>query len=307
MKLSVYLVSVLISKALVSGHRIIKYNNLHVDVYHAAPQHVVYQGSTDLSFSPTTFVLIHGRHEAVLIDAPATVKQSQELANWIEETIPEKKLTAMYVTHGHGDHFLGMSILQERFHGLSVYATRPVFDHVLQQLEPAFLNFYWNSLFPGQIPNQTLNVDVLPANDEFWLEGHALRAVEVGEGDAVNSTVLHVPDLDLVAGGDVVYGKCFQMFEETNTVELQDQWIRSIHKVAALKPKIVIPAHMQPHESYGPAHLEATEEYISAWQDISKRARTWEDLENAIKSRYRDRSGSWVLRVSAQTGFNATF
>jgi hypothetical protein len=37
------------------------------------------------------------------------------------------------------------------------------------------------------------------------VEGHDLVIVEVGPTDAVDSTVLHVPDVELVVAGDVIY------------------------------------------------------------------------------------------------------
>jgi hypothetical protein len=37
------------------------------------------------------------------------------------------------------------------------------------------------------------------------LEGHELRIAEVGQGDIHPSTVIHIPDLDAVVAGDVVY------------------------------------------------------------------------------------------------------
>ncbi len=76
---------------------------LQVDVYHQAPASVVYQNSTELSFSPTAFALIHGKHDAVLIDAPATIAQGHALADWIHRIIPGKQLKKIYITHGHGD------------------------------------------------------------------------------------------------------------------------------------------------------------------------------------------------------------
>jgi hypothetical protein len=43
------------------------------------------------------------------------------------------------------------------------------------------------------------------AEPEFTLEGEVLRAVSVGQGDTEHSTFLHVPSLDAVVGGDIVY------------------------------------------------------------------------------------------------------
>ena len=41
--------------------------------------------------------------------------------------------------------------------------------------------------------------------------GHELRIIEQGRTDAVDSTSLHVPSIDLVGGGDVFYNQC-QMY-----------------------------------------------------------------------------------------------
>ncbi|UKZ74796.1 hypothetical protein TrVFT333_002466 [Trichoderma virens FT-333] len=255
MMLYTNLFSLLTLAGVAKSRRIASHGGLNIDVYHAAPEPVVYQKSNNLEFSPTAFTLIHGCDSAVLVDAPTTVNHTNLLAEWIEKTIPGKKLDAIYITHVQG-------------------------------------NF---------------NIDILPKNGEFYLEGHVMRAVEVGQGDIMNATVLHVPTLDMVVTGDVVYGNCFQMFEETNTTALQNLWIKGIHKVKALKPKIVIPSHMHEDEGFGPSHLQKTEQYIVNWQKAKKRSHTWQELEAAMKRQYPERTGSFVLRVSAQTEFGAAF
>jgi hypothetical protein len=57
-------------------------------------------------------------------------------------------------------------------------------------------------LFPGQIPEQPALPEVLDGN-VINLEGHELRLISVGQSDTEPSTVVHVPDLDAVVGGDV--------------------------------------------------------------------------------------------------------
>ena len=70
---------------------------------------------------------------------------------------------------------------------------------------------------------------------------YTLRAVEVGQEDTYDSTVLHVPDLDLVLGGDVVCGDYHQLFAEDVTLELRSMWLRGLEKVAVLSPGWVVP------------------------------------------------------------------
>src|SRR3978361_2044909 len=92
------------------------------DVY-LQPPVPIYDPPNNFSFSPTAFTLIHSANSAILVDAPITTNSSTIIAAWIERTIPGKKLTHVYVTHGHGDHFFGISVLQQRFPGLKAVAT----------------------------------------------------------------------------------------------------------------------------------------------------------------------------------------
>jgi glyoxylase-like metal-dependent hydrolase (beta-lactamase superfamily II) len=179
------------------------------DVY-LAPEEFRMRDNQNLSISPTAFTLIHGDHSAVLVDAPPTIHGSHKLADWIEATIPGKKLTHIYITHGHGDHFLGLPILLQRFPDVVPVATSQVIAHMKSEIVPEHLNLVWTPVYPGEIAlPQNEVVQALPANGILTLDGHVLKAVEVGWSDTYNTTVLHVPSLDLVVTGGVAYGECF--------------------------------------------------------------------------------------------------
>lgn len=103
--------------------------------------------------------------------------------------------------------------------------------------------------------------------------------------------------------GDVAYGLCHQYLAESPTPELRAQWRASIEKVKALKPKVVIPSHMQEGEGYGVVHLAEPAEYINSFEKWLKTAKTWEELENLAKEAYPNRTGDHILRSSAQAFF----
>ena len=47
--------------------------------------------------------LIYGDHDAILVDTLATYDQVDALADWIDTK--ERRLSRIYITHGHGDHW----------------------------------------------------------------------------------------------------------------------------------------------------------------------------------------------------------
>jgi len=69
-------------------------------------------GSTRM-WSPITSTLVMGQHDAVLVDPPLTETQTAEVGDWIVAS--GRKLRQIYITHGHADHWIGLSRLLERF------------------------------------------------------------------------------------------------------------------------------------------------------------------------------------------------
>ncbi|RAL61444.1 hypothetical protein DID88_009373 [Monilinia fructigena] len=123
------------------------------DVFHA-PELSVVDPPHNYTISPTSYTLLHGQSTAVLVDAPVNIEISITLADWISQTIGNKTLTHIYITHGHGDHFFGIPVLQQRFPGVIAVATERTITHVAEQLSYAEFVEFWSAAFPNQIPTQ---------------------------------------------------------------------------------------------------------------------------------------------------------
>ncbi|TGO48430.1 hypothetical protein BCON_0240g00090 [Botryotinia convoluta] len=267
------------------------------DVFHA-PKLPVIDPPHNYAISPTSFTLLHGQSTAVLVDTPVNIETSYALANWVSEIIGNKSLTHIYITHGHGDHFFGIPVLQKRFPGVIAVATERTIAHVAEKLSYAEFVEFWSATFPDQIPTQNETIQPLPHNGKF-----ILRAVEVGQSDTYNTTVLHVPSLELVITGDAVYGGCFQYLFETNTAELRAEWIRAVNKIESLRPKIMVPSHKQIWNGYGTDYFEKTRQYIKDWEILLEVATSAEYLKDKITTLYPQRVGDWILSISIDEVF----
>ncbi|MFB2598669.1 MBL fold metallo-hydrolase [Herbiconiux sp. P17] len=209
-------------------------------------------------FSPMTATLISGDRDAVLVDPPMTIEQTQAVGDWIERS--GRNLTHIYLTHGHGDHWFGTAPLLRRFPGATAFATPGTIAmmrvHGSEQLRSAI----WDAQFPGQIPDSPV-LATTPSDNRFTLEGHELIALEVGHTDTDDTTVLHVPDLGLVVAGDVIYNNVHQYLREAQGEGIH-HWFEAIDEVAALDPRYVVSGHKDGTRADDPVNIELTRQYL---------------------------------------------
>ncbi|MBV8347113.1 MAG: MBL fold metallo-hydrolase [Mycolicibacterium sp.] len=207
--------------------------------------------------SPVAASLVYGERDAVLVDPPFTREQVSRVGDWIEHS--GKQLTAVYATHGHGDHWFGTDFLLQRFPGAVAYATDGTIAMMHQQGTEGRAQV-WDVDFPGLIPPSPVVYQPIPV-DGIELEGHRLLAVEVGHTDTDDTTVLHVPSIGLVVAGDVAYNGVHQYLLESAHGGVE-AWLAALDKVEALHPRAVVAGHKNKDLPNDPAIIDQTRDYL---------------------------------------------
>ncbi|MDQ0497289.1 MBL fold metallo-hydrolase [Paenibacillus brasilensis] len=244
-----------------------------------------------LQWVANTATLIYGENDAVLVDTFTTVEQNQALVDWVVAS--GKNLTTIYITHGHGDHFFGINMLQERFPNARAIATPEAVSTMPYQFSQVALDTFWNKLFPGQIPDKLVSAEALEGN-EFELEGHKLVVVDTGFTDTVSTTALHVPSIGLVVAGDAVYNDIHPLLSETNEQTRLD-WLAALDRIEALKPTAVIAGHKKPENDDSPDNIGKTRQYIMDFIRLNEVTTTAEDLFNRMMEIYPNRANPGSL------------
>jgi glyoxylase-like metal-dependent hydrolase (beta-lactamase superfamily II) len=248
-------------------------------------------------WSPLSHTLIFGPAEAVVVDPPITVAQATALANWIESF--GKRLTYIYITHWHADHWLAASELAERFPGVTVHASAATIGRMVKSTPDGVPGALWTDGFPGQLPQTPIPILARPVPaGGFTVDGHPVVSVEAGHSDTDDTTVLHVPSIGLVAAGDVVYNNVHQYLAETPGGGLE-AWHRALDVVETLRPANVVAGHKDQSRDDSPANIGETRSYLDHAGALLAAQPTRAEFYSRMLQRYSGRVNPYILWLSA--------
>ena len=250
-------------------------------------------------WSPTSAVLITGEQDAVLVDPLFTQSQAEALRDWV--TASGKNLTAVYITHGHPDHWLGLGTILEAFPSARAFAVASVIAQMRAQSTPEVLAGRWQSRFTEPLAATSATAviaDPVPPGG-LRLEGHELVPVELGHTDTDDTTCLHVPAIGLVVAGDAAYNNVHLYLADSDS-EGRRSWLRALDTIERLHPRAVVAGHKDPSAGDDPEIIAETRGYIRDFEAGIAAASTALALYHYMTQRYPRRINPGALWGSAR-------
>lgn len=241
-----------------------------------------------------TSTIVSGDDDAVLIDAQFTRSDALRLAEMIKAS--GKRLTTVYVTHGHPDHYWGFTTLSEQF-PQTRFVTMP---EVLSVIEETFAAkvAQWKPMYGGEVPGTPIKPEALD-NEVIDLGGNELRIIRLGQGDVRSSTVVWIPSLSAIVAGDVAYNGTHVWLAEASP-EQRLHWMANLKSLTDMKPKTVIAGHKAPGtDDEGRRVLTETRDYIEAFNAAISQSSNAQELIKTMTARYPDRALPIILEISA--------
>ncbi len=226
--------------------------------------------------------IVMGEKDAVLIDAQFTLASAHRLVADILQT--GKRLTAIYITHWHPDHFLGLEVIKDAFPKARVIAIPPV----AREINGPYYDFkikYWGKVLGDNGPTKRVQVESLEA-DHIDLEGNRLEILGPMQGDMPDSTSVWIPSIKTLIAGDAVYTHQHVWLLHAKTPEERQAWFKVLDQFEALNPAVVVPGHAKTNKQLDPGSIRFTRNYIQTFEREVPKAKNSKELMAVMKKRF---------------------
>ena len=251
--------------------------------------------SSEPGYSVTS-TLVYGNNDLILIDPQFLLPEAEQVVELIKAT--GKRLTTIYTTHAHPDHFLGVPAILAAFPDARYVALPEVRERMITGW-PARRNFwvqtYGEEVLPGPEP---VLPEALPNPPMLRLESYEMpiTAEQIGLDGAGNSFV-HIPAIRTVVTGDIIFNSHLRPPTDTGPL------YATLDRIAALHPDYVIAGHQAKGATSEASVLDFVREYIGAFNMARMLSANPAELQEKMLRMYPNLGRRDALEQAAERAF----
>jgi glyoxylase-like metal-dependent hydrolase (beta-lactamase superfamily II) len=250
-------------------------------------------GSDGFSVNST---LIYGDKDAILVDTQFVLSEAHRVAAMILES--RKKLTTVYITHGHPDHYFGLAVMKQAFPNAKFVALPATVAAIRNGWEGR--RKFWTPEFGFNLP---ATGPILPdafQGDTLTLEGETLQVVGGVTGDGPNNSYIWIPSMRAVIAGDIVFSGAY-----FTPPKMPEEWLKTLDQIADLKPITVIPGHERAGARNDASTIGFMKRYIHDYNEALESSKTAAEFRLKITRKYPNFALERLIVSAAEGAFLA--
>ena len=243
--------------------------------------------------------LIWGPTEGVLVDTQGLKSDAERVADLVAER--HVKLKAIFITHGHDDHFMGIDVLHRRFPDAPVYMA-PAGLKETNRWAPRILRSLRRSN-SAQAPDTVESPEPAPAR--LTIDGEEVQFFPDRQGDAFipSNSYLWIPSIRAIIAGDLVFNGVHP-YLSGSTEKSRARWLKSLDELSARHPAVVVAGHKASAATPDtPDAIDLMKRYITALDSLKEKAETSDDLAAKMRGLFPDLRLPNFLARSAHAAF----
>ncbi|WP_027015954.1 MBL fold metallo-hydrolase [Comamonas composti] len=265
----------------------------------AAPLELKTYQADHNSFSVTS-TLVSGPTQAIVVDSGFTRADALRIAANVLDS--GKQLTHVLISNADPDYYFGAQTLKQLFPQAKFVAPVAVREKIQAGLDGKLA--FWSPKMGANAPQALPAGSLLPEplqEGSLSVDGQALE-IRGTTGPLAHRPYVWIPSLQAIVGNVSVFGNMHVWTADTRTDTERRAWIAQLDEMKALKPRVVVPGHMQPGTALDGKSIDFTRGYLVRFETALKKGHTSADVIKSLEQAYPKLDGRASLELGAKVG-----